>query len=167
MCGSLLTSTLQCFKYGYLTHYISVNRNVPTLSRFALEWTFFLLCREASFYYSHRLLHHPLFYAKIHKQHHEWQTPIALSALYCHPIEHVASNILPAIVGPVLMNSHTLVMHLWLLYVITLSLNHHSGYHFPLVPFSPIFHDFHHLKYIFNISMIAGILTFNLKIQTN
>ncbi|OTF71049.1 hypothetical protein BLA29_011674, partial [Euroglyphus maynei] len=46
---------------------------LPTLSRFITEWISFILIREITFYYTHRLCHHPYFYRHIHKRHHEFQ----------------------------------------------------------------------------------------------
>lgn len=54
---------------------------------------------EIGFYYTHRLLHHPYLYKQIHKKHHTWISPVAISAAYCHPIEHLASNMLPVVLG--------------------------------------------------------------------
>ncbi|XP_065180902.1 fatty acid hydroxylase domain-containing protein 2-like [Sycon ciliatum] len=42
----------------------------------------------------------------VHKVHHEWTAPISISGLYCHPVEHYLSNILPVMAGPVLLESH-------------------------------------------------------------
>ena len=92
---TILSFGLICIKH----HYTDIQRNVPSLSRFVLEWLVFILVREVLFYYSHRALHHPSIYKYVHKQHHEWQTPIALTAIYCHPIEHFVSNMFPVIIG--------------------------------------------------------------------
>jgi len=78
------------------------SREIPTFFQFVKDWIVFLLLREISFYYSHRLLHHQMIYKFIHKKHHEWTSPIALATFYCHPFEHFLVNLVPAILG---MNS--------------------------------------------------------------
>ena len=57
----------------------------------------FLIIEEIIFYWSHKILHIPYFYKNIHKIHHEWVYPIALSCIYSHPLEFVFSNLLPTI----------------------------------------------------------------------
>ena len=57
------------------------------------------LANEFWFYYSHRLIHYPPLYKRIHKIHHEWTSPVAAMAIYCHPLEHVFSNLLSVYLG--------------------------------------------------------------------
>ena len=126
-----------------------VNRHVPTVGRLVVDLVAFNLLREASLYYIHRGFHHPAVYQYVHKVHHQWQTPVALTAIYCDPVEHLGQNLFPVLLGPAVMGSHNLVAYLWIGYVIFESVYLHCGYQLPGCPISPVFHDFHHLKYVF------------------
>lgn len=75
----------------------------------------------------------------------EWTAPIAITAIYCHPVEHFFSNIFPPFLGVYLIGSHITTAWLWFCLAIMNTLNAHSGYHLPFFP-SPEAHDFHHLK---------------------
>lgn len=129
---------------------------LPTFQWVLLELSVFILLEEVGFYYSHRMLHHPLVYKYIHKKHHEWTSPIAITAIYCHPVEHIFSNILPIYFGPLMMGSHAATSWLWFSLAILSTLNAHSGYHYPFFP-SPEAHDFHHLKFNQNYGVL-GVL---------
>ncbi|CAN0347814.1 fatty acid hydroxylase domain-containing protein 2 [Lampetra fluviatilis] len=119
---------------------------LPTFHWVLLELLVFGLIEEVMFYYSHRLFHHPALYKRFHKQHHEWTAPIGLVSLYAHPLEHFLSNMLPPVMGPVLMGSHAATIMLWFTMALLSTSVAHCGYHLPLMP-SPEFHDFHHLKF--------------------
>ena len=45
-------------------------------------------------YWAHRLFHHPALYF-IHKVHHEYMHPLAMGALYAHPIDFFVINLFP------------------------------------------------------------------------
>ncbi|CAN2387328.1 Fatty acid hydroxylase [Pristimantis euphronides] len=60
----------------------------------------------AQLLFLYRLFHHPIIYKHIHKQHHEWTAPVGVVSLYAHPVEHIFSNMLPSMAGPMLMGSH-------------------------------------------------------------
>lgn len=55
-------------------------REVPSFERVLLDLAVCILVDEFGFYYSHRLFHNKFFYKNVHKQHHEWQSPIAITA---------------------------------------------------------------------------------------
>ena len=58
-----------------------------------------LLYEEIFFYTTHKILHSQYLYKKIHKIHHRWTSPAALSATYAHPFEHFFSNVAPIILA--------------------------------------------------------------------
>ncbi|XP_032996242.1 fatty acid hydroxylase domain-containing protein 2 isoform X2 [Lacerta agilis] len=120
--------------------------HLPTFHWFLFELAIFTLLEEILFYYSHRLFHHPLLYKHIHKKHHEWTAPIGVVSIYAHPIEHVVSNMLPVMTGPILMGSHVTSIMAWNSLSFLATTISHCGYHLPFLP-SPEFHDFHHLKF--------------------
>lgn len=124
--------------------YIPLQTQLPSPSWLLLEIIVFVLARETAYYYTHRMLHHRLFYKHVHKQHHKFQAPIAMTGIYCHPVEHALSNVFPVVLGPVVMNSHNLIYYFWVAYIMILTLNDHSGYHFPFSVLPPVYHDFHH-----------------------
>lgn len=119
---------------------------LPTFHWVIFELIICILMEEIGFYYSHRLFHHRMLYKHFHKMHHEWQSPISITAIYAHPLEHALSNMMPAFLGPLLMGSHVATIWLWVSLALLSTLNAHSGYHLPFFP-SPEAHDFHHLKF--------------------
>jgi len=55
------------------------------------------------------------------------------------------SNVLPVLLGPLIVRAHIATAWLWIVVTLVNTSNSHSGYHFPAFP-SPEQHDFHHLK---------------------
>jgi len=60
------------------------------------------------------MFHFPFLYKHVHKQHHEFHSPISISALFCHPLEHTLTTGMPVVVGPILAHTHTLIYLIWL-----------------------------------------------------
>ncbi|KAL3457755.1 fatty acid hydroxylase superfamily-domain-containing protein [Aspergillus heterothallicus] len=133
-------------------------RTLPGVSEFLIEIAACTIAREVLFYYGHRLLHRPLLYRRFHKQHHEFRTPIALAALYAHPVEHVVSNLIPVALPARIFNIH--ILSLWAL-IAGVSLQAtlaHCGYRLPpLLGWAPEVHDLHHERLNVNYGLI-GVL---------
>ncbi|XP_030066990.1 fatty acid hydroxylase domain-containing protein 2 isoform X1 [Microcaecilia unicolor] len=148
----LLNQLFISFPMIIVMHYIMLWRGnpcspeLPTFHWVLLELFIFVLIEEILFYYSHRLFHHPKLYKHIHKKHHEWTAPVGVVSMYAHPLEHMFSNMLPVMVGPIIMGSHVATIMLWFCLTILSTTISHCGYHLPFLP-SPEFHDFHHLKF--------------------
>jgi methylsterol monooxygenase len=129
---------------------------LPTFSWVVYELFVMIWVEEIGFYYSHRLMHHPRIYKHIHKVHHEWTSPIGIVSLYAHPLEHVVSNLIPPLLGPLVVGSHIATAWMWYALALTSTTIAHCGYHFPFLP-SPEAHDFHHLKFNQNYGVL-GVL---------
>ncbi|KAK5619058.1 Fatty acid hydroxylase domain-containing protein 2 [Crenichthys baileyi] len=119
---------------------------LPTFHWALTELAVFSILEEILFYYTHRLFHHPSLYKHFHKQHHEWTAPIGVVSIYAHPLEHVISNMLPVVIGPVVLGSHITTTSMWYCVALVSTTISHCGYHLPFLP-SPEFHDFHHLRF--------------------
>ena len=65
-----------------------------------------MLCDDIVFYTSHRTLHIPYFYKRIHKIHHEHSHSFSLSSEYTHPIEYVLGNLIPPFAGFLVLREH-------------------------------------------------------------
>jgi len=120
-----------------------------------------VIVEEILFYYSHRLFHHGSVYKYIHKQHHDFQAPVAIAAEYAHPIESIVSNTLPVLLGPlaaayVFNGAHVTLLWFWLFLALTSTLNSHGGYDFPFYPTGDAkVHDFHHSSFRDNYGTIG------------
>jgi len=112
-----------------------------------------LVLEDALFYYVHRLLHHSWLYKKCHYFHHQVIEPIAMSALYTHPLEHLLLNVSPALIVPWLVRLTGQWLYLWFFLVNWGSVSSHCGF----VQYLPgvQFHDDHHLYRTRNFGVLG------------
>jgi methylsterol monooxygenase len=106
-------------------------------------------------YFLHRLLHSPMLYKSIHKQHHVFLSPFGLTAESAHPLENMivgAGFLIPVL----LFCDHLSFFWLWMALRTGQACDAHSGYNLwnPLwlLPFygGSFYHDFHHSHMVGN-----------------
>lgn len=121
-------------------------REMPTLLQALQQLLVIILAEEVLFYHTHRVLHKPFFYRRFHKSHHEWTAPVGISAIYCHPLEHVLSNAGPIMLATLAARAHVIVFYGFSLVAVVNTTLVHAGYHLPFLYPSPEHHDYHHQK---------------------
>jgi len=126
---------------------------LPSIVQIILDVLTCMILREVLFYYSHRMLHLPLLYPKIHKVHHRFTAPVALAARYAHPLEHLLSNTLPISIPPTVLHCHVLSFWLFLAVELLETTTVHSGYDF--LGGIAKRHDTHHEKFLVNFGAIG------------
>ena len=139
---------------------------VPSFWTCLWQMAIMLLIEDFIFYWIHRMLHLPIFYKLIHKKHHEHYNTFHLTNIYAHWIEFSFGNVLPMLLGMILLkgNLHVVTLNIFIILRIVESTEGHSGYDFPwscfkIFSFSTdsAYHNYHHLK---NNGNYADIFTF-------
>lgn len=105
-----------------------------------------IFCIEMGFYYVHRSFHSKALYPLFHKQHHEFTAPVGLASTYCTMTEHTLSNLMPSVIGFMLVPHHWSTSTFSLLLLTFSTICAHSGYNTPWLP-SNLQHDFHHFAF--------------------
>jgi 4-alpha-methyl-delta7-sterol-4alpha-methyl oxidase len=123
-------------------------------SGWTLAWQLvaFAFVTDTSFYWMHRVLHLPWWFARVHRRHHEFRHVRALSAEYSHSAEDVG-NFVCSFLGPVLFAAHPVTVVVWLFLRVLETVDAHSGY--ALTPWGSR-HAYHHE---FNRGNFGGFLS--------
>jgi len=90
---------------------------------------FYMVLLDMMFYTSHRMFHWVGFlYRNVHRYHHKWYAPYAVSSMASHPVEHLIVNILSAILPIVIFpHTHKYWIYLYVMILPTGSALAHSG----------------------------------------
>lgn len=150
--NQLLSSVLHVSQLYVKGTSYAISPTLPSLAEVLPHFVVSLFLREALFYYSHRLLHYPPLYRRIHKRHHQFTAPIALAAQYAHPIEQIVANALPITLPPQILGSHVVTFWVFLAYELANTAAVHSGYDFGGLA---KMHDLHHEKFNLNYGSVG------------
>lgn len=114
-----------------------------------------MLFHDTYFYWTHRLLHLPGWYQKIHTVHHLSTNPSPFTSLAFHPVEAIIqAGVLPLMV--MIVPAHPVAILCFLVYMVVKNVRGHAGYEFTSRSYRdtgwrklkgyPIHHNIHHLK---------------------
>lgn len=112
---------------GYSLIYLQVNRfDVIYLP---ISIFLFILFHDFYFYWTHRLLHLPEWYQKIHRVHHLSINPSPFTSLSFHPVEAIIqAAVLPLMI--MLIPAHPVAIFCFLIYMVYKNVRGHTGYEF-------------------------------------
>ncbi|KAJ1541509.1 hypothetical protein HK096_010136, partial [Nowakowskiella sp. JEL0078] len=121
----------------------------PTFILLKLGAAMFLL--DTYEYWVHRLMHENRFlYRHVHSVHHEMTVPFAFGALYNHPFESFAMDIVGGGLTTIILDMHPWTATIFYCIATMKTVDDHCGYAFKwhpmhiLFPNNAIFHDVHH-----------------------
>ena len=104
---------LDIWRYGIVYLFVSV--------------ALMILFHDMYFYWTHRLLHLPGWYQKVHSIHHLSSNPSPFTSLAFHPVEAIIqAAVLPLMV--VIIPSHPFSIFLFLAYMVYKNVRGHAGY---------------------------------------
>jgi sterol desaturase/sphingolipid hydroxylase (fatty acid hydroxylase superfamily) len=90
-----------------------------------------VVVEDVLFYIAHYTLHWNLtLYKNIHSIHHRLVVLSTMATIYAHPLEHFFGNILPVVLGPMIMKVDVSIMRAWFIVANLRSLCDHSGISF-------------------------------------
>lgn len=139
---------------------------LPGMKKFFIQVMFCAIVEDFTFHMAHRLNHTPFFYSRIHKIHHRYKIVLSCATVYCHPLEMLICNIIPTVLGPIILDNkiHITAMWGWLIFRTIESIIGHSGYEFPCDPYRLLpltsdygAHVYHHSHNVGNYSSFFSV----------
>jgi len=138
---------------------------VPSPLRLLAELAISFLICETQYYWAHRWVHaNPILYQYIHKKHHMFHVNTGANAEYATLAEDILLNYSSALLGPMLVGSHPIVIGAFVALRIWESLEVHSGYDLPfplhffglfsLIHGGARYHDYHHSNNVGNFGIL-------------
>jgi len=167
---SVIHSIINSITAPFITYYViypmlvrngmNMKAPIPNPILMLLQIAAFFFLLDTAFYWIHRALHHPLLYARIHKQHHNYITTITTGTEFASPLEVIFSNFGTTMLGPFLIpNVHPVTFLIYMFVRLIETLEAHSGYDFPtpwkFIRGSSRFHDYHHSHNKGNYGLIS------------
>ena len=119
-----------------------------------LYFLLYVLLADQWFYWTHRTLHMNRFlYKHIHSIHHQWVFPMAIRAIYAHPVEHVIGNVGSLMIGPLCFPINGALLCLWVTSATLNSVLAHSGTKIYMLTDEA--HDMHHRVLLCNFGVMG------------
>ncbi len=112
---------------GYAKIYKDINEYGIAYFIFSIIFLFFL--HDTYFYWTHRLIHHPVLFKYVHLVHHKSNNPSPFAAFSFHPLEAIIqSGILSLAI--LLLPLHTLAIFIFLTFSFIMNVLGHIGFEF-------------------------------------
>jgi sterol desaturase/sphingolipid hydroxylase (fatty acid hydroxylase superfamily) len=125
MAGCLTTVILMLDQAGYMQLYRDFNAYSAVWG--VLQLFFLVFFYDAYFYWTHRWMHSPRIFVRVHRTHHKSTDPSPLTIFAFHPLENLI-EFLPFILIPVLVPIYWPVLLLWQILDLINNLLAHLGY---------------------------------------
>ena len=108
---------------------IYLTLTVPGIPYFFVSVLILIFFHDMYFYWTHRLLHFPGWYQKIHSIHHRSSNSSPFTSLSFHPVEAlVQAAVLPLMV--LIIPAHPYALFIFILYMVYKNVRGHSGFEF-------------------------------------
>lgn len=144
---------------GLTVSFVPSDFEIPGPFEMLLSTLISIYINEVLFFYGHWMFHANKFlYANVHKVHHEFKSPTALAAVYCHPVELVVADFGPLGAGIIMFNHNLYFAAVFTLFAVLGTQTHHCGFRWPWIAEhgrQPDAHDYHHEKFTCNYGNIG------------